>query len=223
MSDKQSPRMRRLTLTTVVALALTTMVSTAVLAGHEFDDVPNTNQFHGSISWMADNGITVGCNDAGDEFCPDDNVRRETMSSFMRRFAQTFGAASEQVTTAGASTNVAIDSVTGIEVASITVTPKAEANVTLNAHVQLEVDTAVEGRFEVEIVRGACDGEVVGASGWRGEQDEGAFPHDTVPVTGFDVVTEDTTYVLCVSKGAPGSADGNAIRRGLVANWAPTA
>ena len=222
MSESRSVRTRRLSLVTVVVLVLTTAVSTAVIATH-FDDVPASNQFNGSIHWMADNEITVGCNDEGTEFCPDDNVRRETMSSFMRRFAQTFGAASEQVTTAAAATNVTVDSTTGIEVASISVTPKAEANVTLDAHVQLEVDTAVEGRFVVEIARDTCDGEVVGAGGWRGEQDEGAFPNDTISVTGFDVVTEDTTYVLCVSKGAPGSADGTAIRRGLVANWAPTA
>jgi hypothetical protein len=223
MSDSRPHGGRKLSLTTVLVLILTLAVSTAVIAAHDFPaDVPDSNQFHGSISWLADNEITVGCNPpANDAFCPTDNVRRQNMAAFMRRFAQTFGAAGDQVTTTGST--VSINSTTGTQVASIEVTPKAEATVTLNAHVQVEVDVNVEGRFVVEIARGSCSGTVVGSGGWRAHQDSGAFPHDTISVTGFDVVSANTTYVLCVSKGAPGSADGTVYRRGLVGNWAPTA
>jgi len=220
VSDSQPKQRRKVSLVTVIVLVLTTAVSTAVIAGHEFNDVPNSNQFHGSISWMADNGITVGCNDAGTQFCPEDNVRRETMASFMRRFAQTFGAAGDQVT--GTTSTVTIDSTTATEVASIEVTPKDEVNVTLNAHVQVEVD-ATTARFVAEIARGSCDGTVVGSAGWRHDDVPDAFHHNTIAVTGFDVVDSNTTYVLCVSKGAPGSADGTVFRRGLIGNWVPTA
>jgi len=219
MSEPRSLRNRRLSLTTVLVLVLTTAVSTAVIAQHDFNDVPNSNQFHGSISWMADNEITVGCNEAGDEFCPTDNVRRETMSSFMRRFAQTFGAAGDQVTTT--TSTVTIDSTTGIEVASIAVTPKDEAYVTLNAHVQVEFDDT-SARFTADIARGSCEGTVVGSAGWRHDDVPDAFHHNTISVTGFDTVDADTTYVLCVSKGAPGAADGIVYRRGLIGNWGPT-
>lgn len=220
MSDSRPNHRRKVSLATVIVLVLTTAVSTAVIAGHEFNDVPNSNQFHGSISWMADNEITVGCNEAGTEFCPTDNVRRETMASFMRRFAQTFGAAGDQVTDPG--TPITIDSTTGTEVASITVTPKDEVTVTLNAHVQVEVDAAL-ARFTADIARGSCDGTVVGSAGWRHDSVPDAFHHNTISVTGFDTVDVDTTYVLCVSKFAPGQPDGIAYRRGLIGNWTPTA
>jgi len=221
MSDSRPNHRRKVSLATVIVLVLTTAVSTAVIAGHDFTDVPNSNQFHGSITWMADNEVTVGCNDAGTEFCPTDNVRRETMASFMRRFAQTFGAAGDQVTTT--TSTVTIDSTTATEVASIAVTPKDEAYVTLNAHVQVEANINEEARFNAEIRRDSCSGTTVGSAGWRAEQDIGAFPHDTISVTGFDTVDVDTTYVLCVSKEAPGSGDGTVYRRGLIGNWGPTA
>ena len=42
--------------------------------------------FKNDIQWMADNGITKGCNPpTNDKFCPPDVVTRETMSAFMHR------------------------------------------------------------------------------------------------------------------------------------------
>jgi hypothetical protein len=61
----------------------------AVYASHHFTDVPPSHTFHESIAWLADNGITVGCNPpAGDEFCPNDFVTRGQMSAFMKRLAE---------------------------------------------------------------------------------------------------------------------------------------
>jgi hypothetical protein len=55
-------------------------------ASDRFDDVPSSNTFHDDIAWMADNGVTVGCNPpANDRFCPDDSVTRGQMAAFMRR------------------------------------------------------------------------------------------------------------------------------------------
>lgn len=71
----------------VAAVAL--IVPTAGWAADKFKDVPDSNIFHDDIGWLADNGITLGCNPpANDEFCPGENVRRETMAAFMRRLAK---------------------------------------------------------------------------------------------------------------------------------------
>lgn len=64
------------------------MVPLASYAADRFTDVPDSNVFHDDITWLADAGVTLGCNPpANDEFCPTDNVRRETMAAFMRRLA----------------------------------------------------------------------------------------------------------------------------------------
>lgn len=50
--------------------------------------MPDSNIFHDDIAWLADAEVTKGCNPpANDEFCPGDNVRRETMAAFMHRLA----------------------------------------------------------------------------------------------------------------------------------------
>lgn len=219
MSESR-PR-RKVSLVTVVVLVLTTAVSTAVIAGHEFNDVPNSNQFHGSISWMADNEITVGCNDAGDQFCPDDNVRRETMASFMRRFAQTFGAASDTVTESGAANQIPIDSTTPIEIASVDVTPKAEANVTLNAHVVLASSDSSGGNYHIS--RETCGGDVVAMGAWQINGDATfVLQANTWSATGADVIDTATTYVFCVEKDQDVFPDALAAQRGLTATWSPT-
>lgn len=58
------------------------------IAGHQFNDVPGSHTFHEDIAWLADHGVTRGCNPpANDEFCPDDPVTRGQMAAFIRRFA----------------------------------------------------------------------------------------------------------------------------------------
>ena len=65
----------------------------AVIAAHQFTDVPDENVFHDDIAWLKDAGVTLGCNPpANDMFCPDNDVTREQMAAFMRRFAQYLGA-----------------------------------------------------------------------------------------------------------------------------------
>jgi hypothetical protein len=60
------------------------------IATDRFNDVPSTHTFHEDISWLADRGVTRGCNPpANDDFCPDDSVTRGQMAAFMRRFANT--------------------------------------------------------------------------------------------------------------------------------------
>lgn len=126
------------------------------------------------------------------------------------------------MTAIGAANEIAIDSASAIEVASVEVTPKAEANVVLNAHVTLESVTSTGGNYH--IARGDCSGTVVALGAWQ-LNDDVAFLllEGTFSATGADVVDTATTYVLCVEKGAAGFANAQALQRALTATWSPTA
>lgn len=87
------------------ALLITPMV---VYASHQFNDVPDSNIFHNDISWLANNGITTGCGD-GTNFCPEDNVTRQQMAAFLRRFHDTFISAGGPAVGLGASYRLNID------------------------------------------------------------------------------------------------------------------
>jgi subtilisin family serine protease len=51
-----------------------------------FDDVPEDHLFFGDITWLAQQGITRGCNPpANTLFCPEDNVTRGQMAAFLNR------------------------------------------------------------------------------------------------------------------------------------------
>ncbi len=166
MSHDQSGRARRRVTTIAATLALIIAVPVAVIAAHSFDDVPDSNQFHESIAWMQENGITIGCNPpANTQYCPEDNVSRQQMAAFMRRLAQTDGSAGIGVT--DPADTVTVSGTTYVELLTLESTPTAEANVTLNAHVTLsKPDT--EGSYQVIVARDSCTGTVVGAGGWSG-------------------------------------------------------
>jgi hypothetical protein len=79
--------MRRTVLAASLVVAVTLIGTAAAVAAHDFTDVPTANVFHNDISWLADYGITKGCNPpANDRFCPDDPVTRAQMAAFMHRF-----------------------------------------------------------------------------------------------------------------------------------------
>ena len=83
LSERSRQRLR--TITVILATALV-IAPAAALAGHHFNDVPDSNVFHDDIEWMRANGVTAGCNPpTNDEYCPDDNVTREQMAAFMHR------------------------------------------------------------------------------------------------------------------------------------------
>ncbi len=73
-----------------VALAIALLAyPAAVWAGDRFADVPTTNVFHDDISWLADAGVTKGCNPpANTQFCPDAPVTRQQMAAFLKRLAE---------------------------------------------------------------------------------------------------------------------------------------
>jgi hypothetical protein len=73
--------------TFVIALILS--VATPIATGEasvRFDDVPDSHLFSADIDWLADAGITKGCNPPDNtRFCPDDNVTRGQMAAFLVR------------------------------------------------------------------------------------------------------------------------------------------
>lgn len=69
----------------VMLVLIGTAADTAV-ASHQFVDVPDSDTFHDDTSWLADQGITRGCNPpANTRFCPDDPVTRGQMAAFLNR------------------------------------------------------------------------------------------------------------------------------------------
>jgi S-layer homology domain len=53
--------------------------------GSPFLDVPTTHRFFEDIVWIHDEGITTGCGGGGTLFCPEDNVDRDQMATFLVR------------------------------------------------------------------------------------------------------------------------------------------
>jgi hypothetical protein len=59
-------------------------------ASHQFNDVPDSNPFHGDIAAVRGAGITSGKQCEGDPpgmttFCPGENITREAMAAFVHR------------------------------------------------------------------------------------------------------------------------------------------
>lgn len=98
----------------ITGIVVGLMIPAAAMASHRFNDVPDSNVFHDDISWLADAAVTLGCNPpTNDEFCPGDNVSRQQMAAFLRRFAAYLGAEDGTVTAADQATNA--DQLDGID------------------------------------------------------------------------------------------------------------
>ena len=59
-------------------------LDTLVVGDVRFRDALESS-FHEDIVWLAEHGITLGCNRAGTEFCPNDAVTRAQMAAFLHR------------------------------------------------------------------------------------------------------------------------------------------
>lgn len=83
---------RSLKVLIIVGALVAALVPVAAVAGHQFTDVPNSHTFHADISWLADKGITKGCNPpANTMYCPEGPVTRGQMAAFMHRFETRLG------------------------------------------------------------------------------------------------------------------------------------
>jgi hypothetical protein len=77
----------------VIGVVVGVLAAPAVVwAGQSrFVDVSDASPFVGDIEWLADAGVTRGCNPPdNDRFCPKDYVTREQMAAFMHRQAGYF-------------------------------------------------------------------------------------------------------------------------------------
>jgi hypothetical protein len=150
--------------------ALVLIVPTVTFASDKFTDVPDSNVFHGDISWLANAGVTKGCNPpTNNRFCPSDVVRRETMAAFMHRLAvnqvvdagslQGFtaaelmngsgsAAASAGDTFATATTPIVLSNEVKTEIGSMAVTiPINGGALSLTSQISLETPTSTDGSF----------------------------------------------------------------------------
>lgn len=76
---------------TVFAVAMAVLIATPLVVGASdtFTDVPDSNVHHNDITWLADAGVTLGCNPPDNtNFCPESPVLRQQMASFLRRLAE---------------------------------------------------------------------------------------------------------------------------------------
>ena len=81
-------REHRIKIMLMAAVVVAVLVPVVAFAAGGFTDVGDDNIFRNDIQWMANAGITKGCNPpANDMYCPGDNVTREQMAAFMRRLA----------------------------------------------------------------------------------------------------------------------------------------
>ena len=87
-------RLRPRVVVLVLAVALM-LPAGAVIASHQFSDVPTSHQFHNSIAAIAAAGITTGC--GGGKYCPDGLVTRGQMAAFLNRLGALSSGSSPKV------------------------------------------------------------------------------------------------------------------------------
>ena len=87
-ANPHKARNRTATVATVVALVVGVVVLAAGIASGQrtptFTDVPEGSYYHDAAYWAADAGVTTGCGD--DKFCPDNNLTRAQMITFLYRY-----------------------------------------------------------------------------------------------------------------------------------------
>ena len=69
----------------IVTLLIPAVAVAAPSGPPSFTDVPADHPFFEEIEWLAESGITKGCDQEGTLFCPDDPVTRGQMASFLVR------------------------------------------------------------------------------------------------------------------------------------------
>ncbi|MDF1596565.1 MAG: S-layer homology domain-containing protein [Acidimicrobiia bacterium] len=85
------------------------------IVANRFSDVSGTHA--ANINAIAEAGVTLGCNPAGTLYCPNDNVRRDQMASFLARATPTTSTTTSTSTTTTSSTTTTTTVVTNPNVA----------------------------------------------------------------------------------------------------------
>jgi hypothetical protein len=79
-------RARAVVVTAALAAVVVVAASVGALAANRFGDVSSGHTHAAGIGWVADAGITLGCGD-GSDYCPNDEVSRDQMATFMHRLS----------------------------------------------------------------------------------------------------------------------------------------
>ena len=88
--------------------------------GNNFCDDRNS-VFEADIEWLVAAGITAGCNDMGDRFCPHESVTRGQLAAFLRRALDgAIGAAAEPVTFTDVADSVFAEDIAWLSATGIT-------------------------------------------------------------------------------------------------------
>lgn len=144
-------------------IALVVGIPAISIAGDRFSDVPSSNIFHDDISWLADQGVTRGCNPpANDEFCPEDPVTRQQMAAFMRRFANTLEAGATPLLAGSEGNDRSLPDDTWTTLDSFTINvPSGSGVLLLNAtagfFIQTDTDSGGLGILEVTVNEACSD------------------------------------------------------------------
>ena len=79
-------RKRLSILLALAMIAATVWAAAPAGASDRFEDVPDGHTFHDDIAWLAEEGITLGCNPPDNTlFCPEDSVTRGQTAAFFVR------------------------------------------------------------------------------------------------------------------------------------------
>lgn len=73
-------------ITTIGATVALVAIPIAALAGNVFNDVDDNSPHIEGITWVKDSGVSVGC-DSNGNYCPEDDVTRAQMGTFMYRLS----------------------------------------------------------------------------------------------------------------------------------------
>lgn len=138
----------------LIVLALLLLIPAAAYAGHVFNDVGDTDTHIDGITFMKDSGVSVGC-DANNNYCPDDNVTRAQMATFMYRLSGNDPATPPSVIAKSAESAARADS------AVVATNPIAVAGGSFGGSVSTSDWTEV-GSVEITIPAEATSATVVG-------------------------------------------------------------
>jgi hypothetical protein len=167
-----------------LVLAFLMIVPLAAYAGSVFDDVDDTDTHIDGITFMKDSGVSVGC-DANNNYCPQDNVTRAQMATFMYRLSGNDPATAPSVVAASAAE---ADSAT---------TADAAATAALAAD-----SDALEGYAASDLVRASF--ATTGSQGDFGETDPTSIASTSVeaPVDGILLIWGNTNLEWDVDSAA---------------------
>lgn len=211
MDDKSynirvSKRGTRLALTVLVT-ALIVAPLTAV-ASHQFTDVPDSHTFHADIGWLADAGITLGCNPpANDQYCPSDDVNRGQMAAFMKRFNDYITTQLGTVAAADIDSGYLGTTVTTVtEINSVSITASVDGVLLINgsAFLNSSGDYSLNGIG----IKPFLDGTAIGAHGVLDSMTATDDDSDALNHYGYTtaVAVSAGTYTVSQSIGAQDSA-----------------